>query len=160
MSKEERTEFYKEQIEVEQKIITAAQKVVKGLKNPLVREMILAVALDSQKHETMLGALLDRLSGPNPAIDEKVSEEIALAIQEHMELEALALKRYTEYMESLSFVDNREKIVIKCIIDDERRHHEVLRWLYKTIVQKETLIEEDVWDHMWSDAFTHGTPGG
>jgi hypothetical protein len=160
MSKEERLEFYKEQMEVEKKIVEAAQKAVKGIKNPLVREMILAVALDSQKHETMLQALHDRIVGPSPAIDEKVSEEIAHAIQEHMELEALALKKYKEYIDKLSFLDNREKIVIKAIYEDELRHHELMRWIYKSIVEKETLIEEDVWDHMWSDAFTHGTPGG
>ena len=160
MSKEERIEFYKEQIEIEQKIVAAAQKAVKGIKNPLVREMILAVALDSQKHETMLNALLDRLTGPSPAIDEKVSEEIAHAIQEHVELEAEAMKKYQDYIDNLSFMDNREKIVIKSILDDEKRHHELMRWIYKTIVEKETLIEEDIWDHMWEDAFSHGTPGG
>ena len=53
-----------------------------------------------------------------------------------------------------------EKIVIKAIYEDELRHHELMRWLYKTIVKKETLIEEDIWDQMWNDAFTHGTPGG
>ncbi|MHA1447304.1 MAG: hypothetical protein ACTSSN_11470, partial [Candidatus Heimdallarchaeaceae archaeon] len=72
MSEKERIEFFTEQIEVEKKIIAAAQKAVKGLKNPLIREMILAVALDSQKHETMLKALLDRLTKPSPAIEEKV----------------------------------------------------------------------------------------
>ena len=160
MSKEERLEFYKEQMEVEKKIVEAAQKAVKGIKNPLVREMILAVALDSQKHETMLQALSDRIVGPNPTIDETVSEEIAHAIQEHMELEALALKKYKEYIDNQTFLDNKEKIVIKSILEDELRHHELMKWIYKTIVQKETLIEEDIWDHMWEDAFSHGTPGG
>ena len=160
MSKEERIEFYSNQIEVERKIIATAQKAVKGVKNPLVREMILAVAIDSQKHETMLQALLDRLTGPSPAVDEKVSDEIAEAIQEHVELEALAMKQYKEYLDSQCCVDNKEKIVIKSIYEDELRHHELMRWLYKTVVKQETLIEEDIWDHMWSDAFTHGTPGG
>ncbi|MCG3260038.1 MAG: ferritin-like domain-containing protein [Candidatus Heimdallarchaeota archaeon] len=160
MSEKERIEFFKDQIEVEKKIIAAAQKAVKGLKNPLIREMILAVALDSQKHETMLQALLDRLTGPSPAIDEKVSEEIAQAIHEHMELEALAIKKYKEYLDGLCCIDNKEKIVIKAIYEDELRHHELMKWIYKTIVEKETLIEEDIWDHMWNDAFSHGTPGG
>ncbi|MHA1199097.1 MAG: hypothetical protein ACTSQF_07090 [Candidatus Heimdallarchaeaceae archaeon] len=160
MSKEERIEFYSKQMEVEKKIVSAAQKAVKGVKNPLIREMILAVALDSQKHETMLQALLDRIQGPSPAIEETVSEEIAQAIAEHVELEALALKQYKEYLDSQCCVDAKEKIVIKTIYEDELRHHELMRWILKTIVKKETLIEEDIWDHMWSDAFSHGTPGG
>ena len=160
MSKEERIEFYSKQIELEKKIIAAAQKSVKGVLNPLVREMILAVAIDSQKHETMLQALLDRLTGPSPAIDEKVSDEIANAIQEHVELEAQAVKLYKDYLDSQCCTDNKEKIVIKAIYEDELRHHELLKWLNKTIVKKETLIEEDLWEHLWDDAFTHGTPGG
>ncbi|MHA1516019.1 MAG: ferritin-like domain-containing protein, partial [Candidatus Heimdallarchaeaceae archaeon] len=92
--------------------------------------------------------------------EEKVSEEIAHAIQEHMELEALAVKKYKEYLDSLYCIDNKEKIVIKAILEDEIRHAELLRWIHKSIVEKETLIEEDIWDSMWSDAFSHGTPGG
>ncbi|MHA1802513.1 MAG: hypothetical protein ACTSWJ_12320 [Candidatus Heimdallarchaeaceae archaeon] len=160
MSKEERLAFFEEQIEVEKKIVETANKIVRGVKNPLVREMILAVALDSQKHETMLCALRDRLTGPVPGIDEVVSDEIAEAVQEHIDLEAKALKQYKEFLDNLCCSDDKEKIVIKSIYEDELRHHELLRWIFKTIVQKETLIEEDVWDDMWKDAFTHGTPGG
>ena len=160
MSKEERLEFYKEQIEVENKIIEAAEKAVKGIKNPLVREMILAVALDSEKHATMLQALADRLTGPSPAIDEEISDEIAEAVQEHMELEALALKKYKEYLNSGCCVDNKEKIVIRAIYEDEQKHHELMRFIYNKIIRKETLIEEEMFDAMWSDAFSHGTPGG
>ncbi len=160
MSKEERLAFFEEQIEVEKKIVETANKIVKGVKNPLVREMILAVALDSQKHETMLCALRDRLTGPVPGIDEVVSDEIAAAVQEHIDLEAKALKQYKDFLDNLCCSDDKEKIVIKAIYEDELRHHELLRWIFKTIVEKETLIEEDVWDDMWKDAFTHGTPGG
>lgn len=160
MSKEERLAFFEEQIEVEKKIVETAHKIVKGVKNPLVREMILAVALDSQKHETMLTALRDRLVGPSPGIDEQVSDEISEAIQEHIELEAKALNQYKDFLDNLCCSDDKEKIVIKAIYEDELRHHELLRWIFKTIVQKETLIEEDIWDDMWTDAFTHGTPGG
>ncbi|MCK4897117.1 MAG: ferritin-like domain-containing protein [Candidatus Heimdallarchaeota archaeon] len=160
MSKEERLAFFEEQIEVEKKIVETANRIVKGVKNPLVREMIVAIALDSQKHEGMLRALSDRLTGSSPAIDETVSDEIGEAIQEHIELEAEALSQYKGYLDNLCCSDDKEKIVIKAIYEDELRHHELLRWIFKTIVQKETLIEEDMWDDIWKDAFTHGTPGG
>ena len=50
MSKEERKEFFEKQIEIEEKIIQAARESVKGVKNVLVKEMILSVAIDSEKH--------------------------------------------------------------------------------------------------------------
>ncbi|MHA1221897.1 MAG: hypothetical protein ACTSSG_01330 [Candidatus Heimdallarchaeaceae archaeon] len=160
MSKEERKEFFEKQIEIEEKIIQAARESVKGVKNVLVKEMILSVAIDSEKHKNMLTALLARLTSPTPAIDEKVSEEIAKVIQEHIELEAEAIKQYKEFLDSLCCIDDKEKIIIKEIYEDELRHHSLLKFIYKTIVQKETLIEEEMWDHLWTDAFTHGTPGG
>ena len=125
-----------------------------------VKVMILSVAIDSEKHKNMLTALLARLTSPTPAIDEKVSEEIAKVIQEHIELEAEAIKQYKEFLDSLCCIDDKEKIIIKEIYEDELRHHSLLKFIYKTIVQKETLIEEEMWDHLWTDAFTHGTPGG
>ncbi len=158
MSKEEKLEFFKEQIEIEKRIVSTAYQAVKGIKNILVREMLLAVINDSEKHENMLNALVARLEKPTPGIDEKITDELAENLQEHLKLEAEAIKKYKELLEKP--LDKRERIIIKEIYSDEIRHHELLRWIHKTIVEKETLIEEDIWDAMWDDAFTHGTPGG
>ncbi len=158
MSKEEKLEFFKEQIEIEKSIVSTAYQAVKGIKNILVREMLLAVINDSEKHENMLNALVARLEKPTPGIEEKITDELAENLQEHLRLEAEAIKKYKELLEKP--LDKRERIIIKEIYEDELRHHELLRWIHKTIVEKETLIEEDIWDAMWDDAFTHGTPGG
>ena len=158
MNKEEKLEFFKKQIEIEKTIVKTAYESVKGIDNVLVREMLLSVINDSEKHENMLNALIARLTGPSPGIEEKISDEVGDSLKKHLELEAEAIQKYKELLEKT--LDNREKIIIKTIYEDEIRHHELLRWIYKTIVEKETLIEEDIWEYIWGDSFSKGTPGG
>ncbi|MCG3227757.1 MAG: ferritin-like domain-containing protein [Candidatus Heimdallarchaeota archaeon] len=158
MSKEEKVEFFKEQIKVEKQIVETAYKSVEDIKNVLVREMILAVINDSEKHENMLNALIARLKGPTPGIEEKITDELAENLKQHLELEAKAIQMYKELLEKP--LDEKERIIIKTIYEDEIRHHELLRWVHNTIVEKETLIEEDIWEYIWADSFSKGTPGG
>ncbi len=158
MSKEEKIAFFKKQIEIEKEIVKTAYQSVKDLNNVLAKEMLLSVVNDSEKHENMLNALIARLTGPAPGIDEAVSDEVRESIQHHIELEAEAIKKYKELLEKT--LDNQEKIIIKTIYEDEIRHHELLRWIFKTIIEKETLIEEDIWEYIWGDSFSKGTPGG
>jgi len=158
MKKEEKLEFFQKQIEIEKTIVKTAYKSVKGIKNVLVREMLLSVINDSEKHENMLNALIARLTGPAPGLDEAVSDEVGESLKQHLELEAEAIQKYKELLEKT--LDSKEKIIIKTIYEDEIRHHELLRWIYKTIVEKETLIEEDIWEYIWGDSFSKGTPGG
>jgi rubrerythrin len=158
MSKEEKIEFFKEQIEIEKQIVETAYNSVKGIKNVLVREMLLSVINDSEKHENMLNALVARLTGPTPGLEETITEELAENLKKHLELEAKAIQTYKELLEKP--LDERERIIIKLIREDEIRHHELLRWIHKSIVEKETLIEEDIWEYIWADSFSKGTPGG
>ena len=158
MNKEEKIEFFKKHIEIEKKIVKTAYESVKGIDNVLVREMLLSVINDSEKHENMLNALIARLTGPSPGIDETISDEVSDSLKQHLELEAEAIQKYKELLEKT--LDSREKIIIKTIYEDEIRHHELLRWIHKTIVEKETLIEEDIWEYIWGDSFSKGTPGG
>ena len=52
------------------------------------------------------------------------------------------------------------KQVLQYILDDERRHHELLKKIHELIIEKETLTEQDIWDLAWKDVPWHGGPGG
>ncbi|MFX0052496.1 MAG: ferritin-like domain-containing protein, partial [Candidatus Hermodarchaeota archaeon] len=56
--------------------------------------------------------------------------------------------------------DEKEKMIIKAILNDEIRHHTLLKKIHKMIVEKETITEQDLWDMSWKDSLFHGTPGG
>jgi rubrerythrin len=157
MSKEERIELYNNQIALEKKIINAAENTVKYIKNDLVKELILGVAMDSQKHASLLRALVASF-GSTPLIAEEITNQLKKNLEEHIELEQKAIDSYKELWGDLE--DEKEKIVIKAILNDEIRHHSLLKQLHKKIVEKETITEQDLWDLTWKDSVSHGSPGG
>ena len=144
MSKQERIEFYKEQVELENTIVEKAEKTVNGLENILIRELILGIALDSKKHAGMLNALVSMYTKPTPSVAEEFGEDLKNAIAEHIELERQAIETYQE---KLNTTDNEnEKLIIKAILNDEKKHHKLLLTIQKMIIERMTLSEKELWE--------------
>ncbi|MFX1319564.1 MAG: ferritin-like domain-containing protein [Promethearchaeota archaeon] len=150
--------FLKNQIVLEGKIVRMAKKSVKDTRNQLVKNLIQAIAIDSNKHALMLNAILARLASKTPFIEETKRNELGRDIKIHIELEAEAIKTYKELIPEME--DPGTKQVIQYILDDEKRHHSLLTQLYELVIVKETLTEEDLWDLTWKDVPWHGGPGG
>ena len=79
-------------------------------------------------------------------------------MEDHINMEQKAIDTYQELFKQLE--DDGEKIVVKSILNDEIRHHELLKKIHKMIVEKETVTEQDLWDWTWKDSLFHGSPGG
>ena len=142
-------EIFKQQIELENEIIAAAEKSVSGIKNLLVKELILSIALDSKKHANMLSALLAIQSSTQPFIPEKISKEIEQNILKHIKLEQKAIQTYKALLDKIE--NEQEKLIIQALYHDELRHHALLKKIYNTIVERETLDEGEVWDFIKDD---------
>ena len=142
-------EIFKQQIELENQIVAAAEKSVSGIKNLLVKEIILSIALDSKKHANMLSALLAIQSSTQPFISEKISKEIEENILKHIKLEEKAVQTYKELLEEID--NEQEKMIIQALYHDELRHHALLKKIYGTIVEKETLDEGEMWEFIKDD---------
>ncbi|MFX1283681.1 MAG: ferritin family protein [Promethearchaeota archaeon] len=154
MSKQERIDFYKDQVELENTIVEKAEKAVQGLDNVLIRELILGIALDSKKHAGMLNALVSIYTKPTPSVAEEFGDELKKTIAEHIELEQQAIDTYQEKLET---TDNEsERIIIKAILNDEKKHHKLLTTIQKMIVEKLTLSEKDLWEMVEESYFDFG----
>ena len=151
-------EFYKKQIELERKIISAAEESVKDVKNLFVRELILGISKDSEKHASMLSGLVAMTSDPTPLIDEKLADQLKINLEEHIALEMEAIDTYKELLGTIE--NDSEKVVIEAIYKDELRHHSLLKRIHKAVIEEETLREKDLWDMVWKDSLFHGSPGG
>ncbi|MFX1510800.1 MAG: ferritin-like domain-containing protein [Promethearchaeota archaeon] len=158
MDTDELNAFLKKQIALEEKIVRMAKKSVKDTRNQLVKNLIQAIAIDSNKHALLLNAILARIESKTPFIEESKRDELGKDIRTHIDLEATAIKTYAELIPQME--DPGSKQVLKYILDDEKRHHRLLTQLYKLVIEKETLTEEDLWDLTWKDAPWHGGPGG
>ena len=158
MSNHERVDFYQKQIELENKIVEKATDSVKNVKNILIRELIQGIAMDSKKHSSMLNALIAMHTKSTPLIEEDLTDELEKNLQEHIALEQQAIDTYQQ-LSKRDFGES-EKMIIKAILNDELRHHSLLKRIHKMIVEKETLTEQDLWDWVWKDSLFHGSPGG
>ncbi len=148
MNVEERIKLFKAQIELEKLIVNAAEKSVKNVDNAIVREMILGIAMDSRKHESLLNTLIG-LHEKFALVDEKLSDQLKQNLEEHIRLEKRAIDSYQKLMDNLE--DEKEKLLIDFILNDEIRHHRFLKRLHKNLVEKLKFTDEDYWDWAWKD---------
>ncbi len=144
MNKEDRVAFYKEQVDFENIIVKKAETSVESIQNIMIRELILSISLDSKKHASMLNALISLLTKPTPSVPEEISTEIKDNISEHIQLEAKAIETYQKLLDSID--DDSEKVVIKAILNDEIKHHSLLKTINKMVVEKLSLSEKEFWD--------------
>lgn len=158
MNTQERVEFYKNQIKLEEKIVESAETSVRDVSNVMVKELILGIAMDSNKHSSLLNALIALNTGTTPLISEEITDQLKVNIEKHIKLEQQAIDTYKAFWKELD--DEKEKVVVKAILNDEIRHHQLLKRLHEMIVEKEALTEQDIWDWTWKDSLFHGSPGG
>ena len=144
MNKQDRITFYEEQISFEHAIVKKAEESVEGIQNIMIRELILSIGLDSKKHASMLNALISLLTRPTPSVPEEISNGIKNSIVEHIQMEAQAIETYQKLLDSID--DPSEKVVIKAILNDEKKHHSLLKTIKKMIVEKLSLSEREFWD--------------
>jgi len=158
LEKNEFIKFLKEQILLEEQIVAIATASVKSTKNQLVHHLIEGIGLDSKKHALILQAIIAHLESKTPFITEEKRNELGRNISHHIELEAKAIKTYSTIIPKTT--DSGIKNLLEYILEDERRHHKLLKEIYNAIIQKETLTEQDLWDLTWKDVPFHGSPGG
>ncbi|UCH05100.1 MAG: hypothetical protein JSW05_02770 [Candidatus Thorarchaeota archaeon] len=158
MNREETLEFIDRQIEMELSIIKIVEENVSKLGNAFIKDLLLGVSQDSQKHAALLKSLKKAVEGPTPFISEAERDKIAEGIDKHIKMEENAVRTYQELADKS---DNEQvKTIAMMIREDELRHHVLLKELHKTVVEPETLTEDDIWDVLWKDTPWHGSPGG
>jgi len=158
VDKNETLDFIDKQIELENRIIAIVEENVEKLGNDFVKDLLLGVAQDSRKHAALLRSLRRAVEGPTPFISTQERDKIAAGIQKHIDLEKTAIETYGELVEKS---DNEQvKTIAAMIREDELKHHALLKELHKTIVERETLTEDMIWDMIWRDSPWHGSPGG
>ncbi|TFH05774.1 MAG: hypothetical protein E4H14_12075, partial [Candidatus Thorarchaeota archaeon] len=71
MNKEETLAFIDRQIAMELKIIEIVKENVEQLGNAFVKDLLIGISTDSQKHAALLKSLRKAVEGPTPFISEK-----------------------------------------------------------------------------------------
>jgi rubrerythrin len=151
-------DFLRNQVTVENEIVTSLEKAIVNMKNPAVKGVLKGVSLDSVKHAELYSAALTLLTSASTALNQGNLDEQRELVKKHIEIEAKLIK---VLQEKIPEIEN-EKVVflLKAILEDECRHHAMLKIVLEIIVHGETITEADWWKMLWENVPFHGAPGG
>ncbi len=150
--------FIKEQIRVENEIVDSLNKGIADITNPVVKETLRGISFDSMKHSEMYSAALELLTRTPPALTQEHLEKQRELVEKHILIEADLIRKISEVLPSVK--NEKIKLLLNAILDDEKRHHELLRKVLEILVKGETITEEEWWDIIWRNVPFHGSPGG
>lgn len=73
-------------------------------------------------------------------------------------MEAELIKKISDILPTVE--NEKVKLLLTAILEDEKRHHMLLKAVLEIIVRGETITEEDWWEILWKNVPFHGAPGG
>ncbi len=151
-------DFLKNQVTVENEIVTSLEKAIVNMKNPAVKGVLKGVSLDSVKHAELYSAALTLLTSASTALNQGNLDEQRELVKKHIEIEAKLIKVLQEKI--LEIENEKVVFLLKAILEDECRHHAMLKMVLEIIVHGETVTEADWWKMLWENVPFHGAPGG
>jgi hypothetical protein len=133
----------KKQKEIEISHAENLKKSLKGLKHPLVTVLIESIIHDSKKHADICQALINVDAGTIPF---KLDVDMASAINLHQDIKKHIMieKKMIQQLEEANKLieDDRVAEFLKYLIEEEKRHHEVLQMMSNLIDRDTTTIDE------------------
>jgi rubrerythrin len=151
-------DFLKNQVKVENEIVESLEKALVGMKNPAVKGVLKGVSLDSVKHAELYTSAITLLTQASTALKQEDLDKHRALVQKHIDIEA-KLIRVLETM--IPTIENKKVVfLLKAILNDEMRHHAMLKLVLDIIVHGETITEDDWWKMLWENVPFHGSPGG
>jgi rubrerythrin len=157
-SKDELVEFLKEQVKVENKIVDSLNKSLPEIDNPTVKGVLKGVSLDSVKHAEMYASAVRLMTTVSKALTQENLDKHKDLVERHIQMEADLIKKISKVLPTVK--DNKVKLLLSAILEDEKRHHGLLKQILEILVKGETITEADWWDIIWKDVPFHGSPGG
>ena len=157
-SKDELVEFLKEQVKVENKIVNSLNKSLPEIDNPTVKGVLKGVSLDSVKHAEMYASAVRLMTTVSKAMTQENLDKQKDLVERHIQMEADLIKKISKILPTVK--DNKVKLLLSAILEDEKRHHVLLKQILEILVKGETITEADWWDIIWKDVPFHGSPGG
>ena len=156
--KDELLKFIKAQIIVENEIVDSLNNALVDVKNPPVKGVLKGISLDSMKHAEMYAAASQLLTGVAQALTQENLDKQKSTVDKHIRMELELIKKISKVLPTVQ--DAKVKLLLNAILEDEKRHHELLKLVLEILVRGETITEEDWWELLWKNVPFHGAPGG
>ena len=150
--------FLKEQITVENQIVKSLNQALVNIENQAVKGTLKGISLDSLKHAQMYASAVSLLTKVPKTLTQEELDEQRRLIEKHIELEVRLIKRINRELPSVK--NEKVKLLLNAILQDEKRHHDLLKQVLNILVRGETITEEEWFDVLWKNVPFHGSPGG
>lgn len=141
-------ETFEKQIGVEKGNARGLREAAGSVENVLLKELFRSIALDSEKHAGFYRAIVDYLSAPRKQLESREYAALRAAVEEHTRVEEKMI-RFIEGLLAGEGVDRNVSYILTYILEDERRHHALLRGIMEAIAKKETAEFDEWWDTLW-----------
>lgn len=136
-TRERLTELIKKQIEIERENVKQVNETEKKVDNAAAKLSLLEIRLDSQKHAGILSGILEvltKVQSSETLWEHRISSYIdpfvvKKELRNHEEREAKMIKHVEEEIKQTK--DEGLKLLLQHVLDDERKHHEILRAIVK-----------------------------
>ncbi len=151
-------EFMKKQVLVENEIVESVNKGIKDIKNPPVRGVLKGISLDSIKHAELYASAITLLTNVSQAMTQENLDAQRELVEKHIRIEAELIKKLEKELPTIE--NKKAAFLLNSILEDERRHHGLLKKVLEIIVGGETITEQQWWDMLWEGSPFHGAPGG
>jgi rubrerythrin len=138
-------DLLKEQKKLELGHVEVLSESIKDLSHPMAKVILEAIIQDSRKHAAIAQALIDVGAGEIPT---KMDMDMGPAVNLHQNIK-LHVRVEQDMIKMLGEIDNlvkddRVKAFIHYLIDEEKRHHQLLNELSNLIDRDSVSIDEYV----------------
>jgi bacterioferritin (cytochrome b1) len=151
-------DFLKNQVVVENEIVASLEKTLVDIKNPVVKSVLKGVSLDSVKHADLYSAAITLLTQSSTALNQGNLDTQRALVQKHINVEAELIKTLQKKIPTIE--NEKVTFLLNAILNDEVKHHAMLKMVLEIIVHGETITESDWWKMLWEGSPFHGSPGG
>jgi rubrerythrin len=135
-------DLLKEQKELELGHVKALKETMKSVQNPMIKVMLEMILYDSKKHASIAQALVDVEAGTVP---HKMDMDLGPAtnfnqnVKQHVRVELEMIERLEEAQKMVK--DDRIMKFIEYLIDEEKRHHKLLKE-FSLMLDRDSALDE------------------
>ncbi len=141
--------FLEKQITLENIIVKSITESAEKIDNEAVSTALQGISLDSKKHAMMYKSAISLMTTTSAALNDEQLDLQKKVVDDHIKMEEAVIKELDKMLPSVE--NEKVELLLKAILQDEKRHHKLLNTLYEILIRGEAVTEGDWWDAVWGD---------
>lgn len=141
--------FLENQITLENKIVKSITDSAEKIDNEAVSTALHGISLDSKKHAMMYSSAISLMTTTSAALNDEQLDLQKKVVNDHIKMEEAVIKELDKMLPSVE--NEKVELLLNAILQDEKRHHKLLKTLYEILIRGEAVTEGDWWDAVWGD---------